>query len=381
MVASSYDDFSPLKEILIGSAAGYRDRIEDVSFDMFVSDNVSGTRGYYPSISTWRDSDERGRRNEPRRLDLKRRFIEELHEDVELLCSTLRTAGVSVLRPLPIPSELREVSTPAWSARVTPPLNLRDGTLVLGEEIVETPPMLRDRYFEGTFLRPYFEQHARSGGRWTVMPRPVMTDSSYDPDNLPTAAPNIEAPDPVIPSPFDVGLEAMIDAANCVRLGRDLLVNVANRNHAAAFSWLERHLAGRVDVWRLDAVTQSHIDSVIVPLRPGLLLLRHEGIRRFLPPWLQRWDVVVPPEPTIDDYPQYDGGYPIRPSPYVDLNLLSIDESTVVVNESCHALVQMLEGRGFTVVPVRHRHRRLFGGGFHCFSLDTRRSGGNVVYR
>jgi N-dimethylarginine dimethylaminohydrolase len=30
---------------------------------------------------------------------------------------------------------------------------------------------------------------------------------------------------------------------------------------------------------------------------------------------------------------------------------------------------------GFTVVPVRHRHRRLFGGGFHCFTLDTVRDG------
>ena len=37
-------------------------------------------------------------------------------------------------------------------------------------------------------------------------------------------------------------------------------------------------------------------------------------------------------------------------------------------------------GRGFTVVPVRHRHRRLFGGGFHCFTLDTVRAGGCEEY-
>ena len=42
--------------------------------------------------------------------------------------------------------------------------------------------------------------------------------------------------------------------------------------------------------------------------------------------------------------------------------------------------VQVLERRGFTVVPVRHRHRRLFGGGFHCFTLDTVRRGGPEDY-
>ncbi|GAA1932332.1 hypothetical protein GCM10009837_67600 [Streptomyces durmitorensis] len=34
----------------------------------------------------------------------------------------------------------------------------------------------------------------------------------------------------------------------------------------------------------------------------------------------------------------------------------------------------------FDVVPVRHRHRRLFGGRFHCFTLDTRRTGGFEDY-
>jgi glycine amidinotransferase len=60
--------------------------------------------------------------------------------------------------------------------------------------------------------------------------------------------------------------------------------------------------------------------------------------------------------------------------------VLSIDESTVMVNDACKTLIHTLEERGFTVVPVRHRHRRLFGGGFHCFTLDTVRTGGAEDY-
>ncbi len=62
------------------------------------------------------------------------------------------------------------------------------------------------------------------------------------------------------------------------------------------------------------------------------------------------------------------------------MNVLSIDENTVVVNSLYPELIRVLEGRRFTVVPVAHRHRRLAGGGFHCFTLDTVRSGGREDY-
>ncbi|MER7580093.1 glycine amidinotransferase [Kitasatospora sp. NPDC097691] len=379
MRLNSFDDFTPLKEIIVGSADGYADRIRDLSFDMFISDNLSGTRGYFPSLSTWRDSEARRQRNEPDRLALKERFLQELIEDVEGVVEQLEALGVTVHRPLEPAADLTKVTTPAWDAAVVPPLNLRDNTLVMGDEIIETPPTLRARYFENQFLKPTFMGYFAQGARWTVMPRPVMTDASFDPDND-NPAPNIEVPENPQPSPYDSGLEPMIDAANCLRLGRDLIVNVANRNHALAYDWLERHLDGRFRVHRMDKLTQSHIDSVVVPLRPGTLLLRSADVLDYLPEPLRTWDVIVPPAPQISDYPQYENGDPIPPSPYIDLNVLSIDENTVMVNDACKTLIRTLEEHRFTVVPVRHRHRRLFGGGFHCFTLDTVRTGGAEEY-
>ncbi|GAA2353992.1 glycine amidinotransferase [Streptomyces violaceusniger] len=380
MRLNSYDDFTPLKEVVVGSADGYRDRLRDMSFDMFISDNLSGARGYYPSISTWRDSEERRGRNSPHRLAMKERFTDELIEDVEGVAAVLTSLGVTVHRPRQPGPGLTEVATPAWKAAVTPPLNVRDNTLVLGDEIIETPPTLRDRYFETQFLKPVFLDYFRQGARWTTMPRPMMTDHSFDPANVANAAPNIEVPLDPEDSPYDVGLEPMIDGANCLCLGRDLLVNVSNANHALAYDWLVRHLDGRFRVHRIDRLTQSHIDSVVVPLRPGTLLLRDPGVLDYLPESLRGWDTIVPPPPGISDYPQYDNDDPIPASPYIDLNVLSIDEDTVMVNDACKTLVGTLEGQGFTVVPVRHRHRRLFGGGFHCFTLDTVRTGGAEDY-
>ena len=59
MRLNSFDDFTPLREVVIGSADGYRERLHDLSFDMFISDNLTGARGYYPSITDWRPGAER----------------------------------------------------------------------------------------------------------------------------------------------------------------------------------------------------------------------------------------------------------------------------------------------------------------------------------
>ncbi|MFB7618831.1 glycine amidinotransferase [Kitasatospora sp. NPDC056181] len=379
MRLNSYDDFTPLKEVVLGSAVNYAERLRDLSFDMFISDNVSGARGYYASITDWRPGEDRKKRNEPQRLAMKERFLDELIEDVEGIATALKSLGLTVHRPMRLAPEATEMSAPGWSAPVTPPLNVRDNTLILGDEIIETPPTLRARYFETQFLKPVFMRYFEQGARWTTMPRPMMTDASFDPANE-DAAPNIEAPLDPQASPYDVGVEIMIDGANCLRLGRDLIVNISNANHALACDWLERHLEGRFRVHRMHKLTQSHIDSVVIPLRPGTLLVRSEGVLDYLPEPLRKWDVIVPPAPTVSDYPQYENDTPIPASPYIDLNLLSIDEQTVMVNDACKTLIATLENKGFTVVPVRHRHRRLFGGGFHCFTLDTVRTGGAEDY-
>lgn len=172
----------------------------------------------------------------------------------------------------------------------------------------------------------------------------------------------------------------MFDAAQCLRLGRDIVVNVSTGNHALACDWLERHLEGRFRVHRVHRLSDSHIDSMVLALRPGTLLVRSPEVRDKLPVPLRGWDMIVPPPATADDFPRYQDDDLILTSPFIDLNVLSVDPDTVLVNDACPELIRELERHKFTVVPVRHRHRRLFGGGFHCFTLDTVREGGDEDY-
>jgi glycine amidinotransferase len=379
MRLNSYDEWSPLREVVVGSAVNYTSHQRELSFDLFFHDNLVRSEWYYPRLAIRTASGESTHEDS---MPIKQRYVDELVEDIDGLASTLRSLGVTVHRPLDLAAETTEVRTLAWSAAVVPPLNIRDNTLILGDEIIETPPMVRSRYFETKLLNPVFAEYFRRGARWTIMPRPIMTDASFDTSYARehTIGGPTEPVHDVAPSPYDVGLEMMFDGAQCLRLGRDVIVNISTANHALACDWLERHLADRFRIHRVHKLSDSHLDSMVLALRPGTLLVRSEEVADYLPKQLQNWDRIVPPQPQANNFPKYEENDLVLTSLYIDLNVLSVGPDTVLVNEACPELIRTLERHRFTVVPVRHRHRRLFGGGFHCFTLDTVRDGGIEDY-
>lgn len=379
MKLNSFDEWSPLREVIVGSALNYTSHERELSFDLFFHDNIVRTEWYYPRLHTSKNV--AAAHLKKGQISIKQRYVEELIEDVEGIVQALKSLSVTVHRPMDLDKNTTKVQTPAWSASVVPPLNVRDIAFIAGDEIIETPPMIRARYFETQFLKPVFSEYFRRGARWTLMPRPWMTDASFDLSytNSSAGGPTEPIEDPQ-QSPYDIGFEMMFDGAQCLRLGRDIIANVSTENHAIACDWLERHLAGRFRIHRVYRLSDSHIDSMLLALRPGLLLVRSKEVANFLPESLRKWDMIVAPLPEANNFPKYDETDLILTSPYIDLNVLSVTPDTVLVNEACPELIRTLEQNKFTVVPVRHRHRRLFGGGFHCFTLDTVREGGLENY-
>lgn len=366
---NSFDEFTRLDEVVLGRAEHYTDHHTDPSWRLFFYDNVAPALGGTPPL-----------REEL--LPIPAQLVDELNEDIAGLADALTGCGVNVLRPA-APGKAVDIRSPHWDARATPPLNVRDQTIILGNTIVETAPHVRARIFENDLLKPVFYRYYKAGAKWLSMPRPALTRDSLDTTYFTRqgldvtrategeTAGNIEG----------LGLEMVFDGAQCMRLGRDVLVNVANHNHELALRWLRDNLRN-LRFHRLDAMADNHIDSVLVPLRPGLMLLRSPKYLRYLPEAMQSWDVIYAPEADDENFPDYtDLGFVIPiGSRYMDINLLSVDENTVIVNSLYPELIDVLESRGFTVAPVRHRHRRLFGGGFHCFTLDTVRHGGPENY-
>ncbi|MFI9311008.1 inosamine-phosphate amidinotransferase 1 [Streptomyces triculaminicus] len=360
---SSSDEFTRLREVIVGRADHYTDHDADASFQLFFFDNVTPLTGAGRSL-----------------LPIPPQYVEELNEDIAGLSDALTACGVTVRRPA-APGKDVDIRSPLWDARATPPLNVRDNTIILGDTIVETAPHVRARIFENDYLKPLFYSYREAGSKWLAMPRPALARGTLD-----TAFYTRQGADVSHVTDADealgidgLGMEMIFDGAQCMRLGRDVLINVANRNHELALHWL-REAFPQLRFHVLDSIADSHIDSVVVPLRPGLMLVRDPQYRDFLPKAMQSWDVIVPPPMDESAFPDYsDFGFNIA-SRYIDINVLSVDENTVVVNSLYPELIRLLEARAFTVVAVRHRHRRLFGGGFHCFTLDTVRDGGREAY-
>ncbi|GAA3686749.1 glycine amidinotransferase [Micrococcus yunnanensis] len=379
---NSHDEWSPLREIIVGSANNYVSHDRELSFDIFFHENLYHSDWAYPRLRQRRDNSVL---TEERSHRIKERYVEELIEDVEGLAETLQGLDVKVHRPVQLPSDADPIAGFGWQAPPVPPLNLRDNTLIVGSEIIETPPAIRSRYLETRFLSKVFMEYFEAGSQWTTMPRPVLTDASFDQSYANDLETSLGGPTEVISdpqvSPYDVGLEMILDGAQCLRLGQDIVVNVANENHAKGYEWLRRHLSSEYRVHRVDRMSDNHIDSMILALRPGLFLARHPDIKKLMPKEFQGWKYLVPPEPKDDNFPSYEDSDLVLTSPYIDLNVLSVSPDTVLVNRDCLGLIRMLEGEGFTVVPVQHRHRRLFGGGFHCFTLDTVRDSSLTDYR
>jgi hypothetical protein len=113
-----------------------------------------------------------------------------------------------------------------------------------------------------------------------------------------------------------------------------------------------------------------------VALRPGLILCNPARINDdSLPKLLKRWEVIY--SPPMEDTDSYGADYLSQciGSDWINMNAFSISPSLVVVDRDQTALIKLLEGHSLDVIPLKLRHAKMLGGGFHCVTLDIRRTG------
>lgn len=288
-------------------------------------------------------------------------IIDETSEDLEVFVAMLEQAGVKVRRPQTWPHDAT-FSTVHWETTGYYNYCPRDILLVVGDQIIETPNVIRGRSQETFSYRDMLMELMASGARWYSAPRPMLRDSLFDVD---------------LGKPSPRNDEPAFDAANVLRFGRDLLYLVSATGNEIGGRWLQTQLG---DEYRLhflkDVYFGSHIDSTLVALRPGLVLANPARLSDdTLPGFLKQWDVIY--SPPMENQERHTSEYLRQAvgSEWIDMNLFSIDPQTVVVDSDQIQLIRLLESKGLTVVPLKIRHSRMMGGGFHCVTLDIRRRG------
>jgi scyllo-inosamine-4-phosphate amidinotransferase 1 len=170
----------------------------------------------------------------------------------------------------------------------------------------------------------------------------------------------------ILEMPKDEGL--ILDAANICRLGDTWLFLESASGNRAAYNWLCKQFPN-VTIELCNFYSGVHIDSTIVPLREGLVLLNGTRVNeKNCPAVFNNWNKIYIDEVVAQGFYQYPYA-----SKWIALNMLVLDPHTVIVDKHQTQLIKILEQQKFTVIPMELRHSRTLGGGFHCVTLDTRR--------
>jgi N-dimethylarginine dimethylaminohydrolase len=250
------------------------------------------------------------------------RIIDEANEDLDLLATTLMSMGVEVLRPTDFNFQAHD-----GMYNYCP----RDRLLVHGSTIVDPAMMYPCRDMELQCYHDIVDEAAN----YLFMPRHEgMT----------------------------------LDAANVCRLGDKMLFLESASGNRAAYNWLCAQFPD-VTIELCNFYAGVHIDSTIVPLREGLVMLNgHRVSFDTVPKVFDGWHKIWVHDVVAQDFYQYPYA-----SKWIAMNMLVVNPHTVICDADQPELIKTLQSYQFEVVPLRLRHSRTLGGGFHCVTLDLNR--------
>lgn len=344
---SSYNEWDPLEEVIVGVVEGAIVPVWDASLQATTPPRGSSFFKKY------------GGKPFPGEM------IEKASKELDGLAKLLRKLGVVVRRPKPFDFS-KPRHTPWWKSRGLYAAMPRDVLLVIGDTIVEAPMAWRSRYFESFAYRDLLNEYFAKGARWLTAPKSTMADGFYN-EKYDVGRPFIDGKKQFVITNNEIAF----DAADFVRCGKDIFVQESNVTNNLGIEWVRRHIdpGFKVHIVEFLDMHPMHIDTTIVPLAPGKLLINPSWVKK-IPAPLSSWDILVAPEPVKP----FDSGLYFS-SDWLTINILSVDEKRVIVEEQEKPLIRALERWGFEPIPIPFRNFYPFGGSIHCATVDIRRRG------
>jgi hypothetical protein len=349
--------------------------------------------------------------------DVLKKIVDETNEDIEYFKQQMRSHNIEVLQASP--KELgykdsildyadingrigynTDVSDISKKNLIpTSPLQIRDDAVVMGEKLLITDKTFEVAGYTKKFIEWFGEdqvdltvydgefQFTRSEVNLKAEARDHGLDEEYYLKN-----PN-----------ETVNKLSGFCSPNLTRIGTSCIVDLWQTLE------LETFLDQKYPIFKYKSLAiGGHLDSVFSILKPGLVIAGpwFKGNENLFPGWEiiyfndANWSHVaewfslrdknrgkwwVPGEESNDQFTEFVESFLPNWTGYCeetifDLNCLVVDDRHVVVNSDNPELMKVLKKHNITPIVCPLRNRFFWDGGWHCLTLDIKRTGGQIDY-
>lgn len=275
--------------------------------------------------------------------------------NLDLLVRELHKYDITTARAIPTDFS-QEVSNSFWETDGMYNYCPRDLLLVIDNMVIEAPMTYRSRQHEVEGYDNIKRAAIKDGCLWLAAPKPALLDDDFE----------------VVDGHLQLTEDYPIfDAANVCRLGKDLLYLKSETGNYRGGEWLQQVLPNHNVHIVDDLYSYAHIDSTIVPLKEGLVMLNGNRVNENnCPKILKDWDKIYIQDDEV--VAQYYHKYPYA-SKWIGINLLVLEPGLVLMETGQPMIKKRLEEKNIEVEDVPMTMARTLGGGVHCTTLDLLR--------
>lgn len=339
------------------------------------------------------------------------RMADEVEEDLQNCISLLETFGVQIARTS-IDSNLTKYFL--GDKYLPAPLTPRDDTGMVGDTFFTAKPI---RYQKWEIIKGFNwpEKPPENLEEWHNLPLHVKEDlrdrfglteilDCYDRDQS-SLQPIVSL---VKSQGNNIVYNKKIDTAMTCRIGKDLYFGTWPYE---TVEFVRNKVAELFPNNRCHVIqSQGHLDGIICPIVPGLILSSREmkvmDLKRLFPGWEihfvdqtpqsrsphfrylrqkngGRW--WVPGQENNDEFTKFVEKYVNNWTGYceetvIGVNLLVVDEKNVICLKEDDKVFKKLEQYGITPHVCKFRHYNFFDSGWHCLTSDLHREGKQKDY-
>lgn len=349
------NEYSKLKSVIVGNELDSELRNFDETFKLFYKKNIKDY--YYCDFCDY---------------TINKEIIYERNEDLNNLAKLLESYNVKVYRPNKV--QIKNFKTPFFSSFLSASSNVRDTALVYKDYIIETPMSIKSRFFENDNLYDIFKEFMLNKNiKWIKGPNPRLENK-----NLDTLDYDEIRDFSILEKDYDI----LIDAAQYIKMNDDLICSISSKNHYLGSKWMENILKDQCKIHYITGLIDNHIDGTLLPINENTFLYNSyelkKDIRDCLPQKFKNYNFIDVNTDNVRNinkiYEKYNTKFiQLASIRGMDMNVLNIDENTIIVNEDSINVIEQLNKLKFNVIPIKFRHSELFAGGIHCSTLDLER--------